>query len=174
MKSLAGKVNTRKKARVQVGNEYAAALALKRLENIPPATARQLFSATVTPGVDYACSVWKHAFQNYQDKSFARVQRIGAQAIVGAFRTVARDVAEAKASIPPVQHRQAIRALKFWVNLHTLPEWHPLSVQRPFNCKRYTTPLIKLAKTFRKSTSLKSRGSTHSPFHLGRGGSLTS
>ena len=34
-----------------------AALALKRLKAIPPASARQLFNATVVPIVDYASNV---------------------------------------------------------------------------------------------------------------------
>ena len=39
----------------------AAAMALRRLRMISPSTARQLFTATVAPVIDYASSVWKHA-----------------------------------------------------------------------------------------------------------------
>ena len=38
-----------------------AAIALKRLKGLSPATARQLFTATVVPVVDYASNVWRHA-----------------------------------------------------------------------------------------------------------------
>jgi hypothetical protein len=38
-----------------------AALALRRLKNLSPQTARQLFEATVAPAMDYASSVWMHA-----------------------------------------------------------------------------------------------------------------
>ena len=38
-----------------------AALELKRLRGLSPATARQLFTATVAPVVDYASNVRMHA-----------------------------------------------------------------------------------------------------------------
>ena len=37
-----------------------AALALKRLKMLSPASARQLFNATVAPVIDYASNVWMH------------------------------------------------------------------------------------------------------------------
>ena len=37
-----------------------AVLELKRLKGLSPATARQLFTATVAPVVDYASNVWMH------------------------------------------------------------------------------------------------------------------
>jgi hypothetical protein len=41
-----------------------AAMELRRLRGLSPPTARQLFTSTVAPGVDYASSVWMHAFKN--------------------------------------------------------------------------------------------------------------
>jgi hypothetical protein len=38
-----------------------AAMELRRLRGLSPATARQLFTATVAPAVDYASNVWMHA-----------------------------------------------------------------------------------------------------------------
>jgi hypothetical protein len=38
-----------------------AAMELQRLRGLSPATARQLFTATVAPAVDYASNVWMHA-----------------------------------------------------------------------------------------------------------------
>ena len=38
-----------------------AAMALRRLGTVTPATARRLYEATVIPVTDYACEVWKHA-----------------------------------------------------------------------------------------------------------------
>ena len=102
------------------------ALALKRLRGLPPATARQLFTATVTPTVDYASNVWRHACIDRRAKMLDRVQRIGAQAITGAFSTTATRVAEAEAHISSVQERLSRRAAKLWIELHTLPNTNPL------------------------------------------------
>ncbi|KAJ5267785.1 hypothetical protein N7478_010593 [Penicillium angulare] len=55
-----------------------------------------------------------------------RVQRVGAQAIVGAFLTVATSVAEAEAHIATARHRFWRRAVKMWTDMHTLPETNPL------------------------------------------------
>jgi hypothetical protein len=38
-----------------------AAMELRRLRGLSLATARQLFTATVAPAVDYASNVWMHA-----------------------------------------------------------------------------------------------------------------
>ena len=51
-----------------------------------------------------------------------RVQIIGAQAIVGIFSTVATSIAEAEAYISTAQDRFWKRAIKFWTDIHTLPE----------------------------------------------------
>lgn len=103
-----------------------AAMELKRLKGLSPATARQLFTAMVAPAVDYASNVWRPACVHKRAKLLDRVQRMGAQAVTGAFRTVATSVAEAEAHIGSVQDRLWKRALKLWVELHTLPESNPL------------------------------------------------
>lgn len=66
-----------------------AALELRRLRGLSPTVARQLFTATVAPTVDYASNVWMHACKDKLVRPINRVQRIGAQAIVGTFLTVA-------------------------------------------------------------------------------------
>ena len=71
-----------------------AAMALKRLRLVSPSTARQLFGATVAPVVDYASNVWMYACGHKGMALMNRIQRIGAQAVTGAFRTVATAVAE--------------------------------------------------------------------------------
>jgi hypothetical protein len=73
-----------------------AAIELRRLRGLFPSTARQLFTSTVTPVVDYTSSVWMHAFKGKAVGPINRVQRVGAQAIVGTFLTVAIGVAEAE------------------------------------------------------------------------------
>ncbi|KAJ6436766.1 Chromo domain protein [Purpureocillium lavendulum] len=103
-----------------------SAMELQRLRGLTPATARQLFTAMVTPVVDYASNVWMHACRYKRVGPINRVQRVGAQAIIGTFMTVATSIAEAEASIPSAQERFWRRAVKMWTDLHTLPSTNPL------------------------------------------------
>lgn len=68
-----------------------AALSLKRLRNLHPKSTRQLFKSTVAPLVDYASVIWSPGVGKSTLKKLDQIQRIGAQAITGAFRTVALD-----------------------------------------------------------------------------------
>ncbi|KAK1837939.1 hypothetical protein CCHR01_19435, partial [Colletotrichum chrysophilum] len=70
-----------------------AVLGLRRLKGLSPATARQLFVAAVAPTMDYASNVWRYRCRAAQMRAINRVQRIGAQAIVGTFNTVATAIA---------------------------------------------------------------------------------
>jgi hypothetical protein len=126
-----------------------AALALKRLRLVSPSTARQLFGATVAPVVDYASNVWMHACGCKGMALMNRIQRLGAQAVTGVFRTVATAVAEAEASIRTVKERHVERATKLWVNLRTLPNTNPLSKLNTRQLRRFTSPLQKIAQTHR-------------------------
>lgn len=65
---------------------HRAAMALRRLRMVSPSTARRLFETTVALVLDYASSVCMHSCGR---KAMQRVQRIGAQAIIGSFYTVA-------------------------------------------------------------------------------------
>ena len=125
-----------------------AALELRRLKGISPTVARQLFTATVTPTVDYASNVWMHACKDKVARPISRVQRIGARAIVGTFVTVATWVAEAEAHIPSAQERFWKRAVKLWTDIHALPETNPLrrntSRMRKFR-RQYRSPLYQVA-----------------------------
>jgi hypothetical protein len=76
-----------------------AAMELRRLRGLSPSTARQLFTSTVTPVVDYASNVWMHAFKRKAVGPINRVQRVGAQAIVATLLSVATSVGEAEAHI---------------------------------------------------------------------------
>jgi hypothetical protein len=122
-----------------------AAMALKRLRLVSPSTARQLFGATVAPVVDYASNVWMYACGCKGMALMNRIQRIGAQAVTGAFRTVATAVAEAEASIRTVSERWAEKATKLWVNIRTLPETNPISKLNTRVLRRFTSPLQKIA-----------------------------
>jgi hypothetical protein len=126
-----------------------AVLGLKRLKGLSPSTARQLFVAAVAPTIDYASNVWKHRCRAAQMKVINRIQRIGAQAIIGTFNTVATAVAEAEASIQSVQERFERKAIKFWVRRQTLPTSHPLRRIRPQSFKRHISPFQKMAAAYR-------------------------
>jgi hypothetical protein len=77
-----------------------AAMELRRLRGLSPATARHLFTSTVAPMVDYASSVWMHACKDKAIGPIIRVQRLGAQAIVGTFLTVATSVRRQRLTLP--------------------------------------------------------------------------
>ena len=117
-----------------------AALALKRLHMLSPTAARQLFQATVTPVVDYASTIWVHARQ-FHIGLLNRIQRIGAQAITGAFTTVATAIAEAEASIKPLRQRIWQKAIRWWIDIATLPQNHPLNRIKIRNTRRFQSPL---------------------------------
>ena len=132
-----------------------AAMELRRLRGLTPAAARQLFTSTVAPVVDYASNVWMHAFKNKNIGPINRVQRVGAQAIVGTFLTVATSVAEAEAHIATVQHRLWRRAAKMWTDIHTLPVTNPLrrSTAQIKKFRRYhRSPLYQVADALKSIT----------------------
>jgi hypothetical protein len=125
-----------------------AAMELRRLRGLTPASARQLFTSTVAPVADYASNVWMHACKDKAMRPINRVQRVGAQAIVGTFLTVATSVAEAEAHIATAQHRFWRRAVKMWTDIHTLPETNPLrnNTDRIRKFRRYhRSPLYQVA-----------------------------
>lgn len=90
-----------------------AAMEPRRLNGLSPLTAKQLFTYTVAPVVDYAWNVWMHEFKYNAATPINRVQEIVAKAIVGTFMTVATSVAEAEAHIATAQDRLWRRQSKF-------------------------------------------------------------
>ncbi|KAM5344536.1 hypothetical protein ACJ41O_013071 [Fusarium nematophilum] len=142
-----------------------AAMALRRLKGLSPSVARHLFVAMVAPVIDYASNVWVHACHEVSVRAVNRVQRLGAQAIVGTFHTVATAVAEAEADIPPVRERFAKRATKLWIDLQTLPDSNPL---RRVGCRifrRFMSPLQRIASAH-QGISVDRMETIH-PFALG-------
>lgn len=92
-----------------------AVLALKRLKNLRPETIRQLFSSTVAPVIDYASVIWA---PNSTKSSLAKldgIQRIAAQTITGAFKTVSLHIAESETNLLNVSQRFHLAELKTWV-----------------------------------------------------------
>jgi hypothetical protein len=127
-----------------------AAMALKRLRGLSPSVTRKLFNATVAPVVDYASSVWTHTRRASAEKVLKRVQRIGGQAVVGCFQTVGTAVAEAEANLPTIGERHSRKALRMWVDLHSMPGTHPLAQMiRRRTYKRFTSPMQKIAESAR-------------------------
>jgi hypothetical protein len=124
-----------------------AAMALKRLRGLSPSVTRNLFNATVAPVVDYASSVWMHARGAKVEKVLNRVQRVGGQAVIGCFRTVGTAVAEAEANLPTTKEQHLRKALGTWVDLHSMPDTHPLArLVRRRAYKRFVSPMQKIAE----------------------------
>ncbi|KAJ3454423.1 hypothetical protein MRS44_018317 [Fusarium solani] len=122
----------------------SAAICLRRLKMLSPHSARQLFVATVAPVMDYASVVWSHACGERELTWLNRAQKVGAQAITGAFRTVSTAVAEAEASIQTVCERYAQAGTRLYINIQTLPKTHPLATLRVSVSRRYMSPLKRL------------------------------
>ncbi|KAF9729205.1 hypothetical protein PMIN01_12895 [Paraphaeosphaeria minitans] len=90
-----------------------------------------------------------------QCATFARIPaiktyegRIGTQAIIGAFRTVALIRAEMEAGIEQLTARMHRQEYKFWVKCHTLPVNHPWwKIRRGIDTKnkRFPSPLQRIA-----------------------------
>ncbi|KAL9570493.1 hypothetical protein ACKAV7_005381, partial [Fusarium commune] len=128
-----------------------AAMCLRRLRMLSPRTARQLFTATVAPAMDYASVVWSHARNERALSWFNRAQKIGARAITGAFRTVATAVMEAEAYIQTVCERHAQAGMRMYINIKTVPKTHPLAALKVSASRRYMSPLKKLALAYEGS-----------------------
>src|SRR4029434_8067852 len=101
--------------------------------------------------MDYASAVWSHARGEKELTWLNRAQKMGAQAITGAFRTVSRAVAEAEAGIQTVDGRHAQAGMKLYINVRTLPKTHPLATLKVSVSRRYLSPLKRLALAFEKS-----------------------
>ncbi|KAJ3453213.1 hypothetical protein MRS44_018868 [Fusarium solani] len=129
----------------------SVAMCLRRLKMLSPRTARQLFITAVAPAMDYASVVWSHARGEKELTWLNRAQKMGAQAITGAFRTVSRAVAEAEAGIQTVDGRHAQAGMKLYINVRTLPKTHPLATLKVSVSRRYLSPLKRLALAFEKS-----------------------
>lgn len=131
----------------------SAAMCLRRLKMLSPRTARQLFVSTVAPVMDYASSVWMHSCGAQELAWLNRAHMVGAQAITGAFSKVATAVAEAEASIQPVQERHTQAATRLWVNVCTLPQTHPLARSKYKARRRFVSPMQKIAMSMARTNT---------------------
>lgn len=93
-----------------------AALALKKLKNLRPETAQRLFQAKIVPVVDYASPIWSPDLSASLINKLNVPQKIGGQAILGAFRTVASSIVESEAGLEPPIIRHHKQRLHSWIN----------------------------------------------------------
>ena len=125
-----------------------AAKELRRLKGLQPKTTRQLFTTTVAPVMDYASAVWFPLLSEKRLQLLFPAQRLASQAVTCSFKSVSLVVAEAEASILPIRRRLYDQAKKLWIDLHTLPNNHPIRRVGTKLRKRFTSPLQTLAKWF--------------------------
>lgn len=137
--------------------DVKAALSLKRLRNLRPESARQLFQSTVAPVVDYASVIWSPGLPKSTSKKLDQVQKIGAQAIIGGFRTVALSIAEAEAGLQPTILRHYFQQRSTWISWHTKPELHRFWKVKKSIClgnTRWISPLQRVAENLKEITPM--------------------
>lgn len=108
-------------------------LAIKRLKGLTPKVMRQLYISTVTSITDYAASTWYRSKLKATSgirKTLDAIQRLGAQAITGDFKTVSLSILEVEAHITPTDFRLQKHNSNHWANMHTLPDNHPFWIVR--------------------------------------------
>ncbi len=130
-----------------------AALALKLLRNLKPETARKLFNATMVPVLDYAAVIWAPGATSTTLRGLDSIQRIGIQAIIGAFSTVALSIGEAEASLSPTCVRLERVVRNTWIKWHSKPAQHRFwKIKRSINLSNSTwvSPLQKIAEKYQE------------------------
>ena len=104
-------------------------LAIGRLRGIRPKQMRQLHRTVVDTTTDYAASTWyargRLGVQQHTTR-LERILRMGAQAIIGAFRTVSAGVLQDEAGLETVDRRLARKTARHALDIRALPHHHPL------------------------------------------------
>lgn len=137
---------------IAVKRDMATVLALKRLKNLRPETARRLYNSTVTPVTDYTSVIWAPNTSQVVLKQMERVQCIGCQAVIGAFKSVSLTVAESEATLIPFKSRLLEHQLLTWIKWHAKPSHHRFWKIKRAICltnKRYISPLQCIANKFK-------------------------
>ena len=104
-------------------------LALARLQDLKPKQKRQLFRTAITTKIDYAALAWfSYARRGVGQliNRLERVQRLGAQKILGAFKSTPLATIQSEAGLMPLEDRLHRKVLKQVVNLQTLAYDHPM------------------------------------------------
>lgn len=133
---------------------WRSASQLKRLTNIMPKAARQLYLATVASKTDYAATVWYAQFigkkaTNNTSKVLNPIHRISAQAVVKSFRTTSVEAVSAEATLLLSHFRLQLNIGKLWVGLHSLPGSNLIKVHIRKLCtsnepRTFASPLQKI------------------------------
>lgn len=131
-------------------------LAIGRLRGVRPKQVRQLYRTVINATTDYAASSWyargRRGVQDHLAR-LGRVQRMGAQAVIGAFRTVSSAVLQDEAGLEPAESRLARRAAKHALDVRALPRDHPLSMimtGMERRSDRHPTPLFETWSRYHK------------------------
>ena len=101
-----------------------AALALRRLQGLRPAAARQLFLATIAPVTDYGAPVWVPCSSAHVQSRIDRSMKIGALAITGMFKSAALSAAMVEAGLELPHDRLNEQIRKDWLRLQYKPRHH--------------------------------------------------
>ena len=131
--------------------------ALPRLRGIRPATARQIYTATVASRIDYAAAVWYSRYlgrgmPQWMRQLLTPVDRFAAKVIINCFRTGSGEVACAEAGIHTTPLRLTRRIASFWIDIHTLPRtnlmWASLHEAAVATSRtQFTSPAMHMART---------------------------
>ena len=104
-------------------------LAIGRLRGIRPKQMRQLHRAVIDTTTYYTASTWyargRLGVQQHTTR-LERILRMGAQALIGAFRTVSSGVLQDEAVLDAVETRLAMKTAKHALDVGSLPQQHPL------------------------------------------------
>lgn len=134
-----------------------AALTFKKLKNLYPETARRLCQAKIVPVVDYASPIWSPGLSTCLINKLNVPLKIGGQAVIGDFGTMAGIVAESEAGLEPPAVRLYKQPLQAWLKWHAKPSnhrfWNVLSAL-DLASTRLISPLQKLALKFRQLSNL--------------------
>lgn len=102
-------------------------------------------TVALTIHVDYASNVWTHSYGMREAGWLDKAQKVAAQVVIGAFRTVATAVAKAEAGLQPFRERYSHAATRFCISLRTLPKAHPLATLKVKAGKRFISLIQKIA-----------------------------
>ena len=100
---------------------------------------------------DYASVIWSPGATLKTLSLLDQVQRIGSQAIIGAFRTTALAISEVEASLLPTLDRLHNQQLKSWIKWHTKSDSHQFRKVKnaiSLSNKTWRSPLQKIAEKF--------------------------
>jgi ribonuclease HI len=123
-----------------------ACLSLQAIKGVRPKQMRQLFRSCVLPIIDYAASTWFGPGQRGVIRlcnALEKVQRIGARAILRAWKAVALPILEAEANIEATKARLTRKVTAHAAKLLALPIDNPVrkALVHARRTQRYSSPL---------------------------------